>query len=521
MANFTYPSRDIDKPDTLLSFLGSHWCSAWSNTHQIRSLMQTRGREEYQKTIDLDEAIAAVSRLTVPVFHTNHWGPLVLLESELNTKDIAVIRYDEGQFYGADPITGVEYKYGVPQNLWSMFPLASEIEEVPFIFNRMTQPSVSYTHGLDYFIDRVDKAIVFRENPFSNPLVQIRDIYKGGAVVDREAILWMFRSQIEIDDIFTQFGYVLDMKLKSSSEYRGYINAIWDGAVEGTGGKPIEEAIASLTDTPVVQSDGEIVEHVLDDHAHQLVITDKRTYRYPLIATPIVSVGDTVNAGDQLVDTVRIFEFHNGEVPTVTELAALEVGEGFVIQGLVGGITFHNKTTPLVVDTNGIFTRVEWDVGGFVGDVAEFWDQFHARGVSTPPTLAQLLDIRANPPDEPGPASLPATINPLEFLIKNVLRNNAFVVKIRVNKQGPNRIPLSHSQQLRKIIPPHTAMILIVELVVPDEILTMDGPGDDLIPGFEEAPVLGPALEPITETITGSNQISEDPQLRFVDGVCL
>ncbi|MCH8854620.1 MAG: hypothetical protein IID41_18485 [Planctomycetes bacterium] len=110
---------------------------------------------------------------------------------------------------------------------------------------------------------------------------------------------------------------------------------------------------------------------------------------------------------------------------------------------------------------------------------------------------------------------------PLEFLIKNVLRNNAFVVKIRVNKQGPNRIPLSHSQQLRKIIPPHTAMILIVELVVPDEIITMDGTGDDLIPGFEEAPVLGPALEPITETITGSNQISEDPSLRYVNGVCV
>lgn len=523
MAEFTFPSRDIEKPDLLLSFLGSHWSAAWSNRQQIRSLMQARGDEERQKQINLGEAAASVSRLTVPVFHTDHWFKLTLKESELNDENIAVLRYGEGAVYGHDPITGVEYKYGVPQNLWSMFPILSTIAESTFIFNRLTQPSVSLSHGLDYFFDITDNAIVFRENPFRNPLISIQEVYSAGIVVDREITLWMFRPKIDLEDIYKQFGYVLDLKLDSSEEYRGYLNAIWDGVVEGASGKDLEEAIASLTDTPVVQTDGEIVQHIQKDHLHLLVLTDKQAYRYPTNTLAVVSVGDTVNAGDQLVDTVRIFEFHDGVVPIVTELAAVEVGQGFIVSGFVGGITFYNKSTPLDVDTSGIFTRIEFSVGGFVGDIAEFWDQFHARGVDNPPTLAQLLDQRTNKVGEPTAAALPVSINPLEFLIQNVLRNNAFVVKIRVNQQGPNRIPLSHAKQLRRIIPPHTAIILLVELVVDNEVIIMEQPGDDLLPGFEEAPALGAAFEPITETLDPATLISEDdePRLRQVEGICL
>ena len=312
----------------------------------------------------------------------------------------------------------MQIKYGVAQNLYSAFPLPSDVKGAGFIFNRLTSPSLSLVKNLDYLLS--DGVITFRENPFNNPLISSRDVYKDGVVVDREIVLWLFRAQIDVQDIYKQHGYVINLKLDSSSRYRDLVNGIRDAVSEGAATRQLEDAIAAITDTPIVRNESEVVAHVLTDSRSQLVITDKEVYKYPLSATPIVSVGDTVRAGDQLVDTVEFIEFHDGTVPS--DLVSLVVGSGLLPGGYLGGISWPNKTVDVVVDTSGIFTRVEWELGGFPGDIEKFWDDFNADGVLNPPTLAQLLDKRANPVGEPTAGSLPTTINPLEFLAQNVLR---------------------------------------------------------------------------------------------------
>src|SRR5690606_17803300 len=115
-------------------------------------------------------------------------------------------------------------------------------------------------------------------------------------------------------------------------------------------------------------------------------------------------------------------QFQRGQVPA--ELRAVELGRGWLAAGFVGGLTFENKDVPLVVESDGVYTRLSWELGGWDQDVRRFFDQLHARGLANPPTLAQLLDRRTNPAGEPTAANLPATINPLAFLVANVLRNH-------------------------------------------------------------------------------------------------
>lgn len=514
MADFRYPGGDIDQPTKIALHYGSTWTSAFQGSDQIDTLALSRGRVAFQQHLDLQEAINTVSRLTSPVFHLEQWYSLLLRESDLNSETVAVLRYGENGVYGGP------HKYGVPFSTRFIFPLDSEIREVPYIFNRITEPSVTLIHGLDYSLDAIDQAIVFRENPFTNPLIPKRDVFERGEVVDRELILWLFRAQIERDHIYKHLGYVVGVRLPSSLPYRDYANAIWDGAVEGAASKQIEDAVAALTDTPITREATETIRHVLKDNRHLLVVTDKHVYRYPRGASAVVSVGDTVHAGDQLVDTVAFYEFRNGDVPA--DLLALELDAGFLTPGFLSGLTFENKEVPLVVDTSGMFTKVEFEIGGWPGDIEKFWDDFHERGIADPPTLAQLLDQRTNKMGEPTAAALPSKINPLEFLAQNVLRNHVFVVKVKVSQLGEGALPFVNARHLHKLVPPHTEMILVAELAVDEEVITMEGPGTDDEPGFEEDPSLAYGVEVDTETIDATFLIEDgEPKLSYAEGVCI
>lgn len=81
-------------------------------------------------------------------------------------------------------------------------------------------------------------------------------------------------------------------------------------------------------------------------------------------------------------------------------------------------------------------------------------------------TLAHLLDKRPQPDGEPTTRDLPATINPLKFLVENTLRNNAFCITIRISALGQNRLGMYNIRHIRQLLPPQTLMFLICQLDV-------------------------------------------------------
>lgn len=517
MATYTYPTNDLDRADTLLSLLGSYWSTTYSGMDFLQDVLQSKAHLTAQTWLNFMELIASVSRFNVPIFHQENWYSLTLKESELNNFDLLIPDYKTGTSYTYDVSSGLDYGKAAAIDGYFSVPLPPSVTSVKTILNRIVSPSAVFTEGIDYWIEK-SGVLTFSENPFNNSSITIRDIRENSVVVDRECVLWLYHGQWDWETVYEQFGYALNLRMTSSEGYRDIINAVLDAFTGGTKARDIQFAWSAITGVPLVVEQEETVELIEKDSRSLAIVTDKNAYNFSLNSTAIVSVGDKVYVGDEFVDTIQIFEFNRGEVPV--DLTGLVMGPGFLSLGFFGDLTFENKDVAITVEENvDGYTKVSWDLGGFPGDSDKFWEDTHTAGVAAAKTLAMYLDIRPNPVGQPSSLNLPSTINPLEFLCANFLRYNTFLVKIKLNQLGADKLPSIPAEALRKIIPPQTAMIVLVELVHTDNPVIMDGAGSASDVGYEEE-LSGFPCMPTSESMVGTTYITEETRLVQITGRC-
>jgi hypothetical protein len=173
--------------------------------------------------------------------------------------------------------------------------------------------------------------------------------------------------------------------------------------------------------------------------------------------------------------------------------------------------------------------KVEIDVG--VTAVVDVCGNFHINAAGTlpygsyalkfnqtfppgmPMTLARMLDKRKYAETEPTAQHLPQTINPLRFLIDNVLRNNVFVARIKVSGLGQNHLGLYNIKHLRQLLPPQTALITVFEFNPADEQIDSRGRVAETIEKFK-------GIEPVTDTLDDENVVDLGARLFVVSGTC-
>jgi len=387
VANYTYPSNDLEQRQNLLALLGSFWSAVYQGRDVVASHVFARGQQELQNYLDLLEAVASLARTTVPVFHRENWYLLTLRESELN--------HEPARFNG-EYVFGDTTKYGLApvtsQQLFT-FPVPVSLMESPVVFNRITDPSLTLVENVDFALD-VDLArITFNENPFDNSLVPVADIYENGSVVDREAGLWVYGGGFERNHVYTHFGFMLDLRLASSEVYRDMVNAILDAFARGTAATQVNMAISAITGVPVVKEAEETVELVQADHNNLVICTDRHCYKFGRGDTANVAAGDKVAAGQFLTNAIRIDELNRGVSPS--GLYALTTGPETLGAGFSGDLSWMNEQVDVAVEESLGRVKISWPLGGFPTDVDLFWDEVHSRGVADGTTLAQLLDLRA------------------------------------------------------------------------------------------------------------------------------
>jgi hypothetical protein len=503
--SYVYPYRDLDRPAKLLAELGDFWATVYADSLPAIWASQ-RAQLEAQSVQNLFETHAVASRLTTPVGHADRWRQLTILASDL-VSDLAVARYGEGFVYGGDP--PLAYGLAAPRPLYS-FALPTGLLSAPLIVNRLAGPSVVWHEGIDYVLNFELGFIQFLANPFEAGFAT-RDVYRDEATpVDVEAGLWLFGAQFDQEFLYRHHGYVLGIQLDSSEPYRDFINALYDSLVDGGHYLALASAVSAVADAPLVRGEQETVYDVLTDAHGLLILTDLDVYRFHADAEALVEPGDVVRRGDPLTNVVQIHEFHQGTVPA--SLEALTLGRSFLSAGFRDGLTFENRVLALTITEDGGVRQARFPLGGWADDVAKFWADVEEAGVEAGETFGDLLAAQ--------PDGAPTEINPLEFLVANVLRNNAFVVELRPGKFGPNALPLKSLRFLRRLIPPHTAMIVLIQLEASDEPIIMEGPGSEDAPGYEEVVAAYSAGEPFLETLSTSG-LTETAQLTYVDGVCV
>ncbi len=505
---YVYPQSDLDHGDKLLSLLGSTWSLVFEGRDHLTDYLRACAELANQTQLQANEVLDSLSRFSVPIYHRRDLDRVALLETQKNSPQTNVARYGQDYVYGNQP-DGDLIRYGTALNLGDFaFPLPSQLVDVPVLQNAFKNPTVVLLRGIDYLIDRERGALVFLTDPFENIELERRDVYTGSEVTDQELVLWGVGAEYDWEQIYRRWGYALGIVADSSENYRQLVNAIFDGLNQGTARRHVEAALSAVCDIPLTHTDGEVVELVTADEVGLCVVTDAHVYRFAETAEAVVAVGDELRAGQPLTEGLRLTLFNDGEVPT--DLQALAVGRSYLSFGYYGDLLFNGADVPLVVelDSNGE-RRLSFELGGSADDVTRFFDELHSKGLAAGETLADLLD------------PIPATINPLQFLIQNVLRNNAFLVRIKTTELGAYNMGLGFLRNLRRLTPPHTAMLILLELTLPGETVILDGPPTATSFGSTEYSELLYGIELISDTVDVADLLNgEHVVLNYVSGSC-
>jgi hypothetical protein len=491
----TYPAEDLNRGTDLLVQLGSFWSQVFEDREELRTHLRSDAHEQAQTHLNFLEAVACVSRFDVPVFHVENWHLVVVKRSDADR--VAAVYAPGDLVHGeqdgsvAGRPAGFVYPYGSRDRLDQVrIPLPEGLDELPYqLQNQVLHPGRVLTRGADYDIDSVRRLLRFREDPFEDTRLPKREIFdSAGNKTDEEVALWAYKGQFDLDYIHIQFGYALGLKLKSSQGYKDLLNAFWDSHVLGHSDRDLRAFLLALVNAPAALDPEETVEVVQDEEESTLVVTSSRVYRVPLDANILVSVGDVIHAGDPITDAVEVREL-SGDSPDYSILPALSLSESLLGGQFLGELSVRNERAPLEyvgLDYRGK-AEVRFEVSGFPGDVERFWELVHERGVAQGQTLANYLDERENPETEPIAINLPVEINPLEFLLDNVLKDNLFVIKLRQASFGDKALSLELFRLLRDCVPPHTAYVAYLELAPAAEVVDLGQAGGEDEAGYEES----------------------------------
>jgi hypothetical protein len=490
-----YPASDYDRGYQLLQALGSYWTNIFQDNNKLREHLRSTGQMQGQVYLNTLEVTAYISRLTVPIFHTENWHLITFKRSD-SLSLASIYRPDDLQ-YGPQDGSNPERAAGFIQTYAGtdnpgIVELAlpdSMVDAPATLQNLVIYPSKTWVNGIDYEVDKVAKRIKFRDDPFTDPMVPRRDIYDSvGNIVDMEIALWVYRGRFDLKDIYSRFGQQIDIVLDSSEDYKKLVNAMWDMFVLGPAASSMTSYVAALTGVPLVVGPTETVEVVSADAYSQLMITSTKVYRVPFASTITVSVGDTVTAGQPICDAFSIEELSDAN-HDYSWLPAVGITKSLISGPYMAELQFKNTDVALEylgLDGDGK-AIVQFEIGGFPGDVEFFWEFVQAAGkLPGQKTLAELLDKRTNPVGQPGPLNLPLTINPMTFILDNLCKNNLFVIRVKPAAFNPSAPGLSLFSNLRKVIPPHTTYIVFVDMELQTEAVDLSQVGDENEPGAEE-----------------------------------
>lgn len=488
---------ETNQAGLILDKLGTHWSSFYRDNGFVEALIEATDELEKQTRATFNEAVALLGRETAPLFHTQNWYALTVRQSELTR---STLKYGDGYSYGST------WTYGATLSSDSYdFVVPDTLNSAGAVVNKLRDPSLLWLPGIDFVVE--DGLLKLRSNPFETADFPKEEVFEDGVLADFETTLWLFKSQWDWNYLYDHVGYVLGLKLPATQAALDTLNVLMDAVIEGTNRGHIEKLFSAITGTPLCKTTGETVELITADRNNLIVATDSSVYLFPTSATAIVSVGDVLAEGDSLVDTLQFFDLQRGECPD--ELTSLEIGANFLSADYVSGVIFKNTDVPLVI-TEGDTTTVSFELGGFPTDVDAFWETVDASGETRGYTLAQTLDTRPAPlASEPTAATLPATINPLSFLVENVLRGNALAVSVKAN-QLSGGLGLNWLWLVQEILPPWQTIFVVVDLEVDDDSITLAG---------DDAPVPYDT-NPVTDEID-LTEAADAPSLRGIQHYCL
>jgi voltage-gated potassium channel Kch len=413
---FTYPRSDLDRSRTLLGQLGSIWTDGYADRDFSLAMTDMQSQMALQTVSDLDEAAAAVAWATIPVWHReNYWG-WTIYESDVTLTN-------DGQF---------------------SLPLPSGLVEVPVLTDRILDPTVSLSSDIDFLL--TDSTVLFRQDPFA--VFSSDPVFSGGLVADRTMTLWLFRPSFDREAVYRYLGYVLGVYAASGEAYKQLAIQLADAIACGTSRSHVERIVSIIYDIPIVKEDGETVEEITNDGRYNWVVTDRNAYRIPMASVLAVAQG-SVLLKNQPLTTAYEWVWPRRDLSATTP--HLTLSAGVLSDGFSGSLVAKNaEYVPTVTGAAGA-EKVTFPLTGDSADITLFWDTVYTNGLPPAQSLYSLLV---------GMGGVPATINPMGFILQNLLRNNGVMIRVDSTQSGPDALNMNAAALLKKIMPPKTLLLI-------------------------------------------------------------
>lgn len=481
---FDFPSSGPTDFNALYQGLGSFWTVLFEEKQTVKGYTMASAEELIQTYMNLIEVVNSYSVKDIPVFHTEKWLPIVITKSQFNQAPF--IFEPNGAVFGPQSpddlfYANLVFRFGFPKTpnagIYAVTP-AEALSNFSLIANRVINPSSVYLNGVDVTLK--NGVLYFNKNVFDDPNVQRTELISDtGAPVtfidsngdvqnDEMIVLWAYNAEVDTKNVYNNFGYIFELNIASSDNYKDIIKSIFNIFVEGPTVAAVRTVIAAFSGLTPIQESEETVELVRQDASNYIVATDKHVYRYPLSFSLRSSViaGAKFSAGDVLVTAIDYFDSVVQPNWWTTQLQVPKLGLAPYI--FLGNyqyqLYFKNDIELVTLSESDV---LNFPVEGHPDDVQIFQDYINqtVNKIALKADLGLFIDQ-----DNPANSRTSVVINPIDFVFKNFFSNNMALLKINLPDVESVSNFLQFVPFISAYLPKHVFLLFIINLNMPVEV---------------------------------------------------
>jgi len=259
----------------LLQFTSDLWATLYGGARTLGSLLGVEAEILKRLYFQVLRVAAPAYLDSMPIFREDFWH-------------LVTFRADEG--------VGGAFRYLLP----------APYVEIPFLFNRIYEPTIIARAGADYRLEvtRDRTHLVFEDDPFARANYPIRDLG-----TTKEITFFAPKVYTDEQDLYKLFGYLTSIVRPSSEQYRQLIK----GVLYLFGNGPILYALNAglqlAAGYPVSREADVVVEITRDAEYYHVRTRNGHTYDIPLRATLAVEVGSVLRPLSTFVSDIRVMDY--------------------------------------------------------------------------------------------------------------------------------------------------------------------------------------------------------------------
>jgi hypothetical protein len=450
-----YPEQILDTSDDLSALLSSFWREEFKDKHALKNFYDGIIEAIAQLNQNKQELSDLISPESTPVFHLERWYALTIKESEVNTGESSLLRYEPD-----NAIYDGTYSYGIPTAQENLFVIDIPEDLVgckTYICDQIRNPSILWFSNIAFTIEKSLSALIFKENPFLYfPIRNIVDA--SGNIVDREITLWMHNTLWDQKSLYNFWGSVVNIDGVSSEYYKEFLSAYFTMITKGPNIFALSQALSGISGVCCAKEEETVKAIYSSDQIY--IITDLYEYSAPLGSDILVAIDQTLTPGQNLFDVWKIVDSWED----ISELSGITIPSDY-ISGISSSLTFPNEEVEVEwhgFDGDGKAIAT-FRVDGDDADITTFWDTALAEGKIRGFTIAEALDTRQTKSGQPMEHDMPIYVNPAQFIYNYFLKGFLYLIVIKPNLFKTGSLGDSYIDKLKEVIAPHKSF-LIVEL---------------------------------------------------------